>query len=70
MIEKGPELDERLHRRCRSRPVLIEHLPLGRRVASKQRSDKQAVMLIEFLQGEVGRAVQFDQSLLAATAEQ
>ena len=70
MIKERPKLDERLHRSSCSRPMLIEHLPLRRGVASQQRADQQAVMLIEFLQCEVGGAVQFDQSLLAATAEQ
>ena len=70
MIQKRPQLDQRLHRRCRSRSVLIEHLPLRRRVAPEQSADQQAVMLIQFLQCEVGRSMQFDQSLLAATAEQ
>lgn len=50
--------------------MLIEHRALGGVVATTQRADQQAVMLIQFLHGEVGCAMQLDEPLLAAAAEQ
>lgn len=68
MIEKGAELDERFDGGRSPGAMLIEHLALCRGVATEQRTDQQAVMLIEFLQCQVGGAMQFNQSLLAAAA--
>ena len=70
VIEKSTEFDERLDCRRRSGAMLVEHLSLCRGVATEQRTDQQTVMLIEFLQRQVGGPVQFNQSLLTATAEQ
>lgn len=70
MIEKGPELEQRFHRRRRDRAMLIEHHALGRIVTTEQRADQQAVVLIQLLQGAVRGTMQLDESLLTAAAEE
>ena len=69
VVQEGAELQQRLDRGRGDLPMLIEHHALGRVVATQQRPDQQAVMLIELLQGLVRSPMQFDESLLAAAAE-
>lgn len=70
MIEKSPQLEQRLHRRIGNDAVFIQHHALGRIVTTEQRADQQAVMLIQFLHRYVRCTVQFDESLLTAAAEE
>lgn len=69
MVEKGSELEQRLHRRRRDRAMLIEHHALGRIVTTEQRADQQAVMLVQLLHGGIRGTMQLDESLLTAAAE-
>jgi len=70
VIEEGTEPDQRFDGTGCASAVFVEHLSLGIAIAAEQRADQQAVMLIEFLQGEIGGSLQFHESLLTATTEQ
>jgi hypothetical protein len=70
MLEERAESDHALERRRGACPMLLEHGALSAIVTSEERTDQQAVVLIQLLQSGVGRAVQLGQALLAAAAEQ
>lgn len=50
--------------------MLVQHHALGCIVTAQQCADQQTVVLIQLLQGGVRRAMQLDETLLTATAEQ
>lgn len=70
MIQERAEFHERLDGKPGTQAMLVEHRSLGRAVAATQRTDQQAVMLIEFLQCRVCRTVKFYQSLLTSATQQ
>lgn len=70
VIQKRSQFQQSLDRGRRDRAMLVQHHALSGIVTAQQRADQQTVVLIQLLHGGVRRAMQLDETLLTAAAEQ
>ena len=70
VIQESSESRQRFDRGGGALAMLAQHGPLRAAIAALQCADEQRVTLVELLQRRVRGALQFDEPLLAARAEQ